>query len=195
MFNRWKRRAFHLERDMEEYIRKRSSEEENIENNFLLPPRRLKEKRLQTIEIDQSEFVLNPTTLETFIVKVLCNVDYLHINDIIFKIEALGWKSKSAYHKYSVINKALNNNVMFMRTGKGTYKLREGFKCNIPKKIARAKKSYNTPIPTLKDIVSNVINQYKQSNKYTDVSPTIIHNLMRKMGYNCSYSSVRRAMQ
>jgi hypothetical protein len=150
--------------------------------------------------VDQAEFVVIPGSTEHFIQQaLLANSHGLHINEIIEAIEAAGWVSESKYHRYSAVNKALRQHYyMFasIRDGKTRrYKLRLAFRSDYkPKKIGVSlrEKRQGANIPTLKDIVADIIRQCKKQLIY----PSKIVSILQGMGYrDVSYKSVHAAMQ
>lgn len=137
----------------------------------------------------------NPKSLSALIFQVLSASNPMHIVDIIGKVEALGWKSESQYHKYSNVQRALRKNYyMFERAGIGTYQIRKAFRSDNKEPITKTERVGHPPlgITTMKDIVANVVEYYADHN---DLTASDIHYIVLNTGVNCSYSAVRRALQ
>lgn len=195
MYNRWKKHAAAMDKEAEEL------ERHQLLNHYIdrfpkhirpIRYRRRPEPILDHInEVDQSEYVLKLSDIETYIVKALSNGKQ-SISYIIDKIESLGYKFNTTHHKYNSIHRVLNKNFyMFRKHGKGFYSLRQGYQCIQNKKSIQKKKQHNSSIPTLKQVIENVAAKYIHD---MTITPSIMHNIMKRMGYNCSYSSVRSAM-
>lgn len=197
---------FEIEIEEEEESPKQSKTKNNKDLRRLIFARELlrrqaeieeEKSRAQDLrEVDQTNYVVNPTSIEAYLLRVLVPTEEsLHINDIIERIEALGWVSTSKYHKYSRVHSALRKNYfMFMKVGKAEFKLREGFRGRKPEKIVRIVAQENEPakLITIKDIVYDVSKTYQDAE---GTYPSRVHNIMKRIGYKCNYSSVYRAMQ
>jgi hypothetical protein len=151
------------------------------------------EKKRQALDIrtvDQRPYVINSTSAEAFIIRALHLADRpLHFNEIVDKIEALGWKSYSKYHKFSYLEKVLRNSYyIFDRVGPATFALRGAFstKSTAIVEVPKEKLDLTSPIPTLSDIVRSII-ETETVNKVADV-----HQIMTEIGYDVSYSSIRK---
>lgn len=148
-------------------------------------------------EVDQANYVVRSTSIESYLLRALyATEEGLHINDIIARIEVLGWASTSKYHKYAQVYSALNKNYfMFMRVSKGKFKLREGFRGRKPAKLQQPQPAQNqgqAKLITIKDIVYDISKLYQDD---SGIYPSRAHDIMKHIGYSCHYSSVYRAMQ
>jgi hypothetical protein len=144
--------------------------------------------------VNQSKYIVKIDSIEAYLIKVLSlTEEALHINKIITKIEELGWRTSSTYHKYSQVYNALHtNDYMFLRTARATFKLREGFRGRKPEKEERVVRERFDNTITIKDIAASITKRY-QSEK--GIWPAKVHFIMEHMGFKCAYSSVYRAMQ
>lgn len=153
--------------------------------------------RAQSIsQIDNSKFLIKPTSIEDFIFKALLTANAsLHINTIITAIEALGWTSSS--NKYAKVYKVLvDNDYMFLNIGNLTFKLREGFQCIKPLNIISVKKERKKlPVNHIISLREIVILFIKNIKKGTGVYPGQIYQLMNCSGFSCSYNSIYKIMQ
>lgn len=148
-------------------------------------------------QVDKSIYLIQPCSIVSYIRQALLTSESpLHINHIIERIETLGWKSSSVYHKYSQVHKALRtNSYMFCRVGKASFKLCVAFSGHLPTTEARQahRKSLGPKLTTFKDVVVNIAKEYQKTNNGS--YPGQIHYVMMCMGFSCSYSTVYRAMQ
>ena len=139
---------------------------------------------------------INTKSVSSLIFQVLSASSPMHIVDIITKLEGLGWKSNSIYHKYSNVQHALSNNYyMFERVSIGTYQIRKAFTADNKEITVRTQRKpidLSLKIATMKDIVANVVGYYADHNNLT---ASDIHYIVFNTGVNCSYSAVRRALQ
>lgn len=158
------------------------------------------ERRATTIvKTDSNKHALHDDSTAKYIYAILATAtNPMHINSIIEHIESIGWISGSKYHKYNSVYKALaNNSYMFHRVGRGTFKLREAFNPNrlTDQKPITSIKPEPLPIDkitSLKDIVVEIV---KENQEEHGISPSRVHHIMTCMGYDCTYSGVRLAMQ
>jgi hypothetical protein len=154
-----------------------------------------KKRALDIRNVDQSNYVVAPNSIESYLLRVLSPTDApIHINNIIEQMEAIGWKTSSKYHKYSRVYSALKlNYALFTKVGKATFKLREGFRGRKPIKTTSATlKAEDNKLITIKDISYDLAKRYADSE---GIYPSKLYHIMKHIGYNCNYSSVYRAMQ
>jgi hypothetical protein len=168
----------------------------NIKNMALRHAKSVKKLRKSQRFIKVESKKPNNKSLETLIFRILSASSPKHITDIIIELETIGWKSDSLYHKYNIVQRALTANYYtFEKVGIGTYQIRSSIKGIKEPKIIGKKFHIDMTksIPKMKDLVENVIIEYAPHN---DLSASDVHYIITcSMGINCSYSSVRRALQ
>lgn len=154
-------------------------------------------------QVDKSEYTLKPGTIEDYIYRVLSIANApIHINWIIAHIEGLGWQSSTVYHKYAQVYKALrDNDYMFVKVSKATFKLREGFKTGTFKKLPS--KSERLPfhdrpnpdsLPTITDLIVSTMQNYQETD---GINPSRVHYILERMmgPHSPAYSTIYKAMQ
>jgi hypothetical protein len=161
---------------------------------FVKDYNRLCEEKERALDIKVVNVAINNSSTEALILKALSNIqDGLHINDIIIRLEKLGWVSESKYHKYDLVRKTLSDNYfMFQRIAPATFKLREGFRGRPPEKtqpVIRHKTKSNK-LTSLEDIVVWCAKK-QNSNTY----PGSVYYALRQCGYRCAYTSIYKIMQ
>lgn len=134
-----------------------------------------------------------PNTLSSTVVRIVQKAEKpIHITDIINQVDDAGWKSKTKYHLYNQVQRALACNYdVIERLGKGNYKIRSR---SIPiGGQLKQRAATNGKIATFKDIIATIARDYPMYNGAT--TPARVHYVLRHMGLRCAYSSVYRAMQ
>src|ERR1700722_3442634 len=146
--------------------------------------------------IDPDQFQISPTSIESYIAKVLRgNDDGLHLSEIIERLEQIGWKTTSVHHKYAKVNSAIRRHYyMFDKVGKAKFRLRAAFE---PRPIERTTAAHQSDpnkdkLITIKDIVVGVVQKFYAP---PGLYPSVVYAILQRMGYNCSYSAVYKAMQ
>lgn len=144
--------------------------------------------------INPDQFRIAPNSIESLIAQALRGNDAgLHINDIIPRLEALGWRTTSVHHKYTEVYRAIRRHYyMFEKLGRAKFRLREAF-AQRPAEPRSPRQSNPTSkkLTTIKDIAIGVVQKFGDAAS----SPSIVWAIMLRMGYDCSYSSVYKAMQ
>lgn len=150
------------------------------------------EKRAADIkQVDAKPFLLNLQSAEAYITRALYQSNKpLHFGDLMDKIEALGWKSDSRYHKYNYIGRVLHDNYyMFKRVAPATYTLRRGFSNSLSNRDAQpSKKRSEVPIPSSQEIMTAFIKHYKPT------SPKELYEMLKFVGYDFSLASVKEVV-
>ena len=149
-------------------------------------------KRITVINKDQ--FNIDPDSIEALIGRILQNEEKgLHITDIITKLEQLGWQTTSTYHKYNAVYRAINKHYyMFEKMGKAMFRLRNAFSNRPVDKTPISHSELSKEPLTIKDVVVEIFKTFSTSE---GLYPSLVWSVMRKMGYDYSYSAIRKVMQ
>lgn len=146
-------------------------------------------------QVDRSLYAIKPGSITAYMLQVLAATnDPMHITQLITGIEALGWHSKSVFHKYDVVRKALRDNSgMFEKVSRAKFRLCDGFRNIKPEKTEPpTRREKIAKLTTLKDVVVYIAKTYSSNGR---IYPAHLHYLMGITGFSCAYSSVYRVMQ
>jgi hypothetical protein len=154
-------------------------------------------RRGRTITVvDSNKFRIGANSIENYIARALQNSETgMHLNDIITGIEALGWRTTSVHHKYAEVYRAIRQHYyMFEKMGKAKFRLRAAFSQRPMDRtpISISVDTNKGKLTTLKDIAVSVVEKFYAP---PGIYPSLVWAIMRRMGYDCSYSAVYKAMQ
>jgi hypothetical protein len=140
---------------------------------------------------DVQEFILDPNSIEAKIKYILENENNgLHLKEIIFKLEQIGWHSNSEYHKYSSAHKLLTKySYMVEKCGKAKFRIRDGMKyVQQPKPVYQPKiKVDDNKLCSTSKAVFDVVSRFSNEAGITCKELTYI---MHQLGYHCSERAI-----
>lgn len=156
------------------------------------------QEKQRALDIKTSEPVIfNPKSLISKILNLFVDKNKpQHITSIITQLETSGYTFKSLYHKYNTVRNTIRNNYfLFVRVGKGIYKLRQGLNTKEQPIITptnRVQRQRTNTIPKIKDAVIEAAKMYS---KEEGIWPGRVCYILNRSGFKCGYSTVHRIMQ
>lgn len=118
-----------------------------------------------------------------------------HINDIILHLKRIKALDEGTYHTYSIVYRTITrNNHLFIRSGKATFGIRNGFSPG-EKKQKEVKISQKEDVEedvSLKKLISISLSELTKDGKG---SPSEVFDYLRMFGYNGTYKNIYSTLQ
>jgi hypothetical protein len=175
-----------LKRDLEALLTTHALVERKLEEQ------RIKAAAKDIVKIDPTNVGIDNNSIISYSIKALNENKSLNLDELISKVEELGWNIDFIEWKRNIFKKMLSSNFHLFNKQDEKFQLRIGLTGEKPAKEEVIFRKKSDKIPTLRSIIFDIANTYQTED---GITPIEIYSRMLAYGYSISYTYLQRVLQ